>query len=130
MILILSSFFIACESSASCVYKQGSIGYSCDPFDANIKSASDPLEVTGRHLNGFSDENVLFLSAYMVTITELPSALLQKFFNLKSLSLRNVKMEKIRADSFESCGALEIVTFWDNLLTRFLQGLLLIAKIS
>ncbi|XP_070508396.1 leucine-rich repeat-containing protein 15-like [Chironomus tepperi] len=96
---------------ATCIYTIGSDNiYTCGLYNANITSPSDVLEITGTHLEGYTDANVQFVNYNNPGAEYFNAELLKKFENLKFLILAANNMKEISSNAFEVCGNLEELT--------------------
>lgn len=94
-------------------------GYSCK-FSANIKSETDVLSLN--HVEGKTDNDVIFLNLDNSTFKALPTNVFQNFHQLKHLKMWNVSLKKIQETSFTSCPNLTVLGLRFNELTKLPNG--------
>lgn len=97
-------------SNLMCTYElSANNDYSCNLINQTILIESDMYTETGTHLPGFTYDNVTHLMALQsTTIQMFPSTLIDKFKNLKSVILINVRMQGF-TNSINFCGSLSFV---------------------
>ncbi|CAO1415670.1 unnamed protein product [Diamesa serratosioi] len=92
-------------------------GYSCK-VSAHIKRKSDKLNFSGAHMEGKTDNDVVYLKLDDSTINIIPTNIFEKFNNLTSLKMWNVGLTQINELSFTSCPNLIALGLQQNFLTK------------
>jgi Leucine-rich repeat (LRR) protein len=69
--------------------------YGCRLIDQVVRNENDLAEISGRHLDGYSEEQVTTLFGGNSTIEIFPTAIIDKFVNMKRVWLAMNKMKSL-----------------------------------
>lgn len=105
-------------ASISCNYLiYNDVGYSCKLTVDNPNGSNNYTDIQGTHLEGFSDELVVYAEALSDSNSfNVPSIICEKFKNLKSLYFSKSGIRQINDFSFRSCSKLTTLGFTNNSL--------------
>jgi Leucine-rich repeat (LRR) protein len=106
--------FLYETSAIFCKYSVSTTDYTCDIFESTITEENDDVEFEGLHLSGKTDDDVTFVTTSRSSIKFLPSAILKKFKNTKTLLLHNSGVLKVSPKAFESCDELLTLILMQN----------------
>lgn len=124
-----------CEThaeTATCQYTEKNIiidmfmysKYSCELSFNNLKTFDSVTNIDGDHEDGNTDGNVKILeSSSPAEINEFSSTFCEKFPNLESLKLENVKINSIDDISLQNCQYLKILSLNNNKIREIPQRL-------
>ena len=122
LVLLLIKFYavISKESYIKCNYRiDEDHGYTCNLKIHNPAGLNNFNVITGDHLNHFNNDEVRFLFKnyeWEGHTINIPKIICEQFPNLKDITLRNIKLERIDNDSFSKCKKLlEILSRHNNL---------------
>lgn len=97
--------------------------YFCDLTGASyLDSASDNVISDGGHLNGKEDKDITYVSVFSSTFKYVPTAVFDKFKNLKSFHFYNVAPMTLNDQSFKNCDNLKDLHFDQNKITKLPAG--------
>ncbi|XP_070508350.1 leucine-rich repeat-containing protein 15-like [Chironomus tepperi] len=102
---------------ATCQYGfDGSGRYTCNLFEGTLTHPSDTLTITGTHVPGHGNADVLVVN-HQSTVNRFHGDVLRTFVNLRILRIVNVRMSFIHENAFASCGQLQELNIMSNLVT-------------
>ena len=107
-----------------CFYQRSETGYFCELLSGTHLNRDDEFVILGNHVSPLTDLDVVRVVSsqdFPSNLKFLPSALLQKFPNLKNLELLNVRLETL--NRLEYCEKLEKISLDHNMLARISPGI-------
>jgi Leucine-rich repeat (LRR) protein len=109
--IIFLAFFLKFSKSASiirdsdniaCTY-DSALEYTCWLDISNPNGRDDFETISGQHLSGFGNADVLTVSAYVQNTQNVPSVICRQFPNLESLIMIYSEIQDVTADAFSEC---------------------------
>lgn len=126
LIFVIFSIILECfpVHSITCQFEISARdnSYGCKLIDQIVVNENDMVEITGNHLEGYVDESVTTLHGINSTIEIFPSAIINKFVNLKSVWMTNNKI-KTFSNAIMTCPKLESVTLNFNEISTIPGGI-------
>ncbi|CAO1415663.1 unnamed protein product [Diamesa serratosioi] len=99
-------------------YEHAERGYTCELSGANIRDESDIINISGSHIEGRNDDDVIYLNLEKSTFEVVPTNLCQKFYRISKIDMWNVGLKKLSEQSFTSCPNLISLGIGNNKLTK------------
>jgi Leucine-rich repeat (LRR) protein len=130
--LITLLLIIELAICATCQYSTLEGKYHCELKDAYVLTKDSTLEISGEHIENFTDANVHSVTVKSSVIHYLDDAIFIKFPNIEVLHVINVEIFEIKPFSF--CNHLQVLSIEDEELetlpSRAFQNCLSIREIS
>lgn len=124
-ILLLFTVIQSHSASISCKYfNLGGSGYNCELSISNPGGFNNFTGISGDHIFGFSDQDVVFVNATFGTSANIPSIICEKFRNLQRIRVSDIGVNRID-DSLRSCRNLRTLSLWLKNVTKIHQDALL-----
>lgn len=120
LILIIVSFEKSLgQNSLNCEYEDNEGVYTCYLNIKNTNGLDNFTEIIGVHEPGYSDENVVVLSAVLGSkSSNIPSIICEKFVNVKTIEFDSIEIAKIGENSFKGCKKVEKISLRRNAITE------------
>ena len=87
----------------SCRYFEDSFGYNCELIIHNPYGLNNFTEISGDHLDGKSDSDVVEVSIHRSITTNIPAIICEKFNNIQHARFESSGIERIDDYSFVQC---------------------------
>ncbi|KAL7014210.1 hypothetical protein ACKWTF_015802 [Chironomus riparius] len=112
---VLSSQFV--DGSASCLYENHNrLGYTCR-LSVSAELSENILEISGVHLSGRTDDDVVSIQKHKIpNLQLLPAGLCEKFKNVDKINMPASKIQQIDENAFKNCRNLQKVVLDENVI--------------
>lgn len=120
LLLVLATFRE--NSAATCNFSFKLPYYICDLYDVNVQTESDVLDITGTHLNGYSNSLVGVVNISDSTMTILHQSILNTFPDAKELIITSAGLQQIPDKAFGAFWQLIAVYIHANPLLTLQAG--------
>lgn len=107
----------ASAQNASCLYLDSSVGYTCY-LSMNNPGGAEVSEITGEHLEGFSDADVFMVYSWEGLSTIIPQVVCAQFPSVVQLDFAFFGITTITENSFSGCTNLNFLRLWFNQITE------------
>jgi hypothetical protein len=115
LVFVLLGFLATSASAqnATCTFFNSTLGYTCY-LTLNNPGGLEIDQITGEHLEGFSDADVTTIYTWDGSSTIVPQRLCTQFPNVIELDLAFFGITTITATSFGSCSNAQFIRLWFN----------------
>lgn len=121
--MLIPKLMIRDALCVTCTFRNDISGsYFCELRNQVVESEDDLLSITGEHLPGFSDEDVLWITQANSRIVVFPSLLVDHFPNVVGVNLTETQMTSF-VRPITNCIRLQTVILNDNRIRKITGGI-------